>query len=156
MIYEIWTDGSGTYKFDKKGGIGIYIVHNKQEIFIRKGFKNTTVYRMEVMALLFALKYLPKETKKAFIYIDNKAVSGAISERWLWKWKRQKFEGRKSADLWKQILKEIEKRPNLKLHVSHVHGHQKDISNKVIFGNHVADILANYHTQKSYHLDIPQ
>jgi len=147
--YVIFTDGSCNYQ-TKEGGSGVYMCKPKEKR-IRVGFCPTRTGRTEVNALSIALSQIPKKEKtKVTIYSDSQYVVNSIMKNWAERWQKEGWVGRKNVDLWKKILKQIKNRPNMRLSVIHIKGHQKDMTNPLVLGNSIADELANYKTQESY------
>ena len=65
----MFTDGSACIKPPKLGGCGVYIIHGEKEYFISKGYVNTKTGRMEIYALLYALRSVNKDMEvKVTIY----------------------------------------------------------------------------------------
>jgi len=71
----------------------------------------------------------------------------------------------KSVDLWKKIQKELELKPNLILTLRHIKSHQVDkckdkeqkkllLKDRHIYGNTVADRLADYKRHNNYLEDL--
>ena len=58
-----------------------------------------------------------------------------------------------NVDLWKAILKELKDRKKLRLRLIWHPGHKKNINDPIVYGNAVADILANYKNFTEYELD---
>lgn len=146
---RIYTDGSATVHNNRAGGWGVYIVFPDGSEKIFKGREiNTTVSRMEMKAVLKALEWsggLPMTTK-VNLYSDSAMVVNSINKGWLKRWHIDKYVNRPNADIWVKIYRQIESNLdsiiNVRLH--HINGHQKDLSNMHIFGNNMADLLANY------------
>lgn len=126
-----YTDGSCWWK-DKKGGVGVFL----EDEFLKKSFSsgpfiNTTISRMELCAIIEALKMTDRE-KCLIIYSDSEYAVEAInvwSENW-------DLEERLNGDLLIEILdtmNEFKKRPIIK----HIPGHQG------VEGNLIADKLAS-------------
>ena len=146
---NIYTDGSAITKGDRNGGWSVYF--HKYNVAYRGGMKNTTISRMEMWAMLKALYIINKnhyKTPEAFykIYCDNQMVVRSINLGWLNNWVRERFVNRVNADIWKPMHYELEKIRKSKINVEiiHIRGHQKDLNNQHVFGNHVADRLASY------------
>lgn len=149
----IFCDGSCYWK-EKLGGIGIYMIWNDKEFFIQKGYQNTTISRCELRAFLTALEMLDKNLPiLATIYSDSQYVVNGVLNN-LWTWSHEKWRGCANEDLWKKILKQITDKKYLRIKLNWTRGHQKDISDPVVFGNAVADMLADYKQFKEYELDI--
>ena len=104
---EIFTDGacSGNPGMGGWGAILRYNGHTKE---LSGGDANTTNNRMELTAVIEALKAL-KEPCEAVITTDSKYVSDAITLGWAEKWRANgwKKADKKPAlnvDLWEQLL----------------------------------------------------
>lgn len=98
---EIYTDGSCL----NNPGFGgwAYIVRYKGHQ--KEGFgskKNTTNNRMELMAIIEALKIL-KEPCEVKLFTDSNLMVQSINE-WLDDWIKKDFKGKKNVDLWKEYL----------------------------------------------------
>ena len=101
----IYTDGSSRGN-PGPGGYGI-ILEDCNSGFIKeyaKGFKLTTNNRMELLAVIDALKKLKKEPLKIIIYTDSKYVINPIEKKWLDNWKKTGFKNKKNVDLWLEFL----------------------------------------------------
>ena len=102
----IYTDGSSRGN-PGPGGYGIVMEHCKTG-FVKeysKGFKLTTNNRMELMAVIEALKKLKQTNLKITVYTDSKYVVDSIEKKWLFKWEKIKFKNKKNIDLWLEFLK---------------------------------------------------
>lgn len=75
------------------GGYGAWLVHKNGEKSVADAYRNTTISRMELMAVIESLKLLNKPVK-AYIYSDSSYVVNTINQ----KWKRKK-----NKDLWKEL-----------------------------------------------------
>lgn len=150
-----YCDGSCDYR-SKLGGAGVYIVTDDgiKEWYFSKGYKGTTISRMEGMALFTALQHLdPCQAILAHIYSDSQYITKAFTDGRLTKWEMIGWHDIKNVDMWKAIIREIKFHPLLKLKFNHIRGHQEDVTNDHVFGNNVADALANYKIHKIYHED---
>ncbi len=96
----IYTDGacSGNPGPGGWAAILIYGEHTKE---ISDGEKNTTNNRMELMAVIRALKLL-KETCKVEICSDSAYIVNCFRDKWYVKWERTGFK--KNEDLWRELL----------------------------------------------------
>lgn len=109
---DIFTDGacSGNPGPGGWGAILRYGVHEKE---LSGGEKSTTNNRMELTAVIEALKVL-KEKCEITIYTDSKYVADAFLQGWIWNWMKN---GWKKADkkpvlnpeLWQELISEIRK-----------------------------------------------
>lgn len=112
MIKEeinIYTDGS-CLKNPGRGGWGIVIVENAKVIAeYSKGYELTTNSRMEMYAILMALKYAKKNKVNVInIKSDSNFIVQAINKNWInnWVkkgWKKSGNEPVANADIWKPI-----------------------------------------------------
>ena len=102
----IYTDGSSLGN-PGPGGYGIVMKTSdgRLEKTFSKGFKKTTNNRMELMAVIDALKKIKQKDWPVEIYTDSKYVSDAVNKAWLNKWLRQKFTKTKNPDLWKEFIR---------------------------------------------------
>ncbi len=102
----IYTDGSALGN-PGPGGYGIVMktADGKLEKKFSKGFKLTTNNRMELMAVIDALKKIKDKSLPVEIYSDSKYVVDAIRQGWIHKWKANRFAKAKNPDLWREFLK---------------------------------------------------
>lgn len=108
----IYTDGACRGN-PGPGGYGALLCYGEHRKEISSGFKKTTNNRMEIMAVLAALKAL-KEPCDIVLCSDSKYVIDALSKGWALKWRaagwmRNKKEKALNPDLWKEVLNEVQK-----------------------------------------------
>lgn len=106
----IYTDGSSRGN-PGPGGYGI-IMEDCNSRFVKeysKGFRHTTNNRMELLAVIDALKMLKKNNLKILIYTDSKYVVDSVEKKWVFKWKTTNFKNKKNVDLWLDFLKLFDK-----------------------------------------------
>ena len=106
----IYTDGSSRGN-PGPGGYGI-IMEDCKSGFAKeysKGFRYTTNNRMELLAVIDALKMLKKNKLKVLIYTDSKYVVDSVEKKWVFKWKTTNFKNKKNVDLWLDFLKLFDK-----------------------------------------------
>ena len=106
----IYTDGSSRGN-PGPGGYGI-IMEDCNSGFVKeysKGFRHTTNNRMELLAVIDALKMLKKNKLKVLIYTDSKYVVDSVEKKWVFKWKTTNFKNKKNVDLWLDFLKLFDK-----------------------------------------------
>ena len=133
---EIWTDGACSGN-PGPGGWGAILRYGANQKELRGGEALTTNNRMELTAVIEALRAL-KRRSTVEVYTDSQYVQKGISE-WLpgWKargWKTADKKPVKNADLW-QVLEELAKQHDVSWHWVRGHnGHP---------GNERADALAN-------------
>ncbi len=101
----IYTDGSALGN-PGPGGYGIVMKTSDDSLEkeFSKGFRLTTNNRMELMAIIEALKKIKQKDLPVEIYTDSKYVVDAINQKWLNKWRAQRFAKTKNPDLWKEFL----------------------------------------------------
>lgn len=109
-MIEIYTDGSSKGN-PGKGGYGIIILFKKSNYLkeFSEGFRNTTNNRMELFAVIEALKKIKSYSYLIHIYSDSKYVVNAINNNWILKWKLKNFYGVKNSDLWKSLIQLLSK-----------------------------------------------
>ena len=120
---EIFTDGACKGN-PGPGGWGAILRYGKAEKEISGGESSTTNNRMEISAVLEALKCL-KESCDVTLYSDSQYVCNAIEKGWAKKWKannwmRNKTDPALNADLWEDLLNLCEKH---KMTIVWVKGH---------------------------------
>ena len=115
---DMYTDGAARGNPDGPGGYATIIkftdakgvVHERQ---FSKGYIRTTNNRMELMACIIGFEALTKPCKVK-VYSDSKYLTDAFNKSWVasWiknNWVRPKVGPVKNVDLWKRLLKAMEK-----------------------------------------------
>jgi ribonuclease HI len=135
-LVEIWTDGAckgnpGT------GGWGVLLRRKHHEKTLCGGESNTTNNRMEMMAVIHALKALNKPCQ-VILHTDSQYVQKGMTE-WLAGWKARQWRKADkkpvlNADLWQQLDELVGQH---QIEWRWVRGHDGDP------GNERADELAN-------------
>lgn len=110
----IYTDGAALGN-PGPGGYGAVMIYGEHRKELSEGFVLTTNNRMELLAVIEALKHINNPQIPVAIYTDSKYVCDAISKNWLGSWVRKGFKDVKNVDLWKQYL-HVSKSFQLKLH----------------------------------------
>lgn len=108
---EIYTDGACSGN-PGKGGWGAVLVYGNKEKEISGADSDTTNNRMELTAVIEALKML-KEPCSVTLTTDSKYVCDAINKKWVYSWHENgwKKADRKPAlnvDLWEKLLELLE------------------------------------------------
>lgn len=103
----IYTDGACSGN-PGNGGYGIILIYGKHRKEISAGYRQTTNNRMELMAVITALKAL-KEPCEVKLYSDSKYVIDSITKGWVYSWQKKNWikSDKKPAlnvDLWKELL----------------------------------------------------
>ena len=97
---HIYTDGASRGN-PGNGGYGIVLIWGDKKKEISGGFRLTTNNRMELMAVIVALKNLTKKDIPLTIYTDSKYVVDSVEKKWLNGWIKNDFKGgKKNKDLW--------------------------------------------------------
>ncbi len=97
---HIYTDGASRGN-PGNGGYGIVLLWGDKKKEISGGFRLTTNNRMELMAVIVALKSLTKKDIPLTIYTDSKYVVDSVEKKWLHNWIKNDFKGgKKNKDLW--------------------------------------------------------
>lgn len=104
---EIFTDGACSGN-PGPGGWGAILRYNGIEKELSGGEPNTTNNRMELSAVIFALKAL-KEPCEVTLYSDSQYVCNALTQGWAKKWRangwmRNKKEPALNPELWGELL----------------------------------------------------
>lgn len=110
MTIDIFTDGACSGN-PGRGGFGV-IMRVRETGYTKEfsqGYRHTTNNRMELLAVLFALRQLKMNTVKIHIFTDSKYVSEAINKKWLAAWEKRNFAKVKNPDLWKALLPLLKK-----------------------------------------------
>lgn len=135
-----YTDGACSTNTKKGGWAVVYEIDGTDEI-VTGNAAETTNNRMELTAVLTALKKANEMTDHKFtIYTDSGYISNCFSDLWYIKWiangwKSSKKEEVKNRDLWQQII-ELYLNNKERISILKVKGHG---DNK---GNILADKLA--------------
>lgn len=146
MTYSVYTDGSASPN-PGAGGYGIIIYQDKSEpVELSGGFRLTTNNRMELMAAIVALEYLPPGSD-ILIHSDSKYLTNAFNLGWVFSWQRSKWkQGRLiNWDLWVRILAAVKRHKKVKF--IWVRGHTGNQYNER------ADNLANSGRLKPHRID---
>ncbi len=105
---QIYTDGACSYN-PGPGGWGAILIYKNVEKVISGGEANTTNNRMELLAVINALKIL-KERCEVTLYSDSAYVVNAVLNDRLFQWfqagwKTNDKKPVKNQELWEELLK---------------------------------------------------
>ncbi|RKS55307.1 ribonuclease HI [Gillisia mitskevichiae] len=125
---HIYTDGAARGN-PGPGGYGIVMewVGKPYKKEFSKGFKHTTNNRMELLAVIDALKKLKKPGVSVLVFTDSKYVVDSVKKGWVFGWEKKKFKDRKNSDLWKDLLVEYRKH---KVDFHWIRGHNNHVQNE--------------------------
>lgn len=132
-MIEIYTDGACSNNRVGEGlGAFAFIVLKDGEVKYRysKAVKGTTNNKMELIAVIYALRYLNERCsiplgEQVKVYTDSAYVSNAINCKWLvsWRlngWHKADGEPVKNAELW---MKLVQLKKEIDFSIEHVKGH---------------------------------
>lgn len=122
-MITVFTDGSCNHNQREVSNTGgyAYVVLNESGTKIREFVgkeTNTTNNRMELSAVIQALKDLKNIKEEITINSDSQYVVNAINQKWIYNWQRFDFRKGKfnkeipNADLWREMFSQL--RPNIK------------------------------------------
>lgn len=125
---NIYTDGAARGN-PGPGGYGIVMewVGKGYRKEFSKGYKHTTNNRMELLAVIEALKKLKRPGVEVVVFTDSKYVANAVEKGWVFGWEKKGFKDRKNADLWKELLIEYRKH---KVRFKWIKGHNSHPQNE--------------------------
>lgn len=125
---HIYTDGAARGN-PGPGGYGIVMewVGKPYRKEFSKGFKHTTNNRMELLAVIEALKKLKNSDTTVIVFTDSKYVADAVEKGWVFNWEKKGFKDRKNVDLWIEFLKEYRKH---KVKFKWIKGHNEHPQNE--------------------------
>lgn len=99
------------------GGWGAIFIYGKHEKEIHGGEERTTNNKMELMAVVEALKMI-KRPCECVVYSDSTYVVNAFEEKWIYSWVKNKWRTSsnkpvKNVELWKKLLSILGKHGNV-------------------------------------------
>ena len=126
----IYTDGACSGN-PGPGGYGAVLLYNGHRKELSGGFRLTTNNRMEMLAVIEALRAL-KDRCAVKLHSDSQYVINAIEKGWAAKWKangwmRNKKDKAVNPDLWQQLLDLCKQH---KVEFVWVRGHSGNIENE--------------------------
>ena len=104
----IYTDGAARGN-PGPGGYGAVLHWGSIVKEISQGYKHTTNNRMELMAVIAALKLLNRDNLDIVIYTDSAYIVNSVEKKWVFGWEKKGFAGKKNPDLWMEFLKYYKK-----------------------------------------------
>ncbi|UTW64657.1 ribonuclease HI [bacterium SCSIO 12741] len=99
----IYTDGAAKGN-PGPGGYGAVLLSGVHRKELSAGFRRTTNNRMELLAVIVALKELKGYGHEVTVFSDSKYVVDAVEKGWLQNWRRKGFKDKKNVDLWLKFL----------------------------------------------------
>lgn len=130
-MIELYTDGAYS-PLKNQGGWAFIVLNEGVKVFsLFDSVKETTNNRMEIQAVIEAIKYMNTvDVKKFTIYSDSMYVIGTMTKNW---------QKKKNVDLWVELDNII--KPDTEIEWKHIKGHSGDKWN-----NH-CDMLAVHASQ---------
>lgn len=125
---HIYTDGAARGN-PGPGGYGIVMewVGKPYRKEFSQGFKHTTNNRMELLAVIEALRKLKNPNTQVLVFTDSKYVVDSVQKGWVFNWEKKGFKEKKNPDLWKQFLKEYRKH---QVQFKWIKGHNNHVQNE--------------------------
>lgn len=125
----VYTDGACSGN-PGPGGYGVLLKSGKHTKEMSQGYRRTTNNRMELLAVIVALKTLTRPCEVT-LYSDSRYVVDAIEKNWAksWKargWKKADKQPALNADLWAEALDQLAKH---KVKLVWVKGHASNEGN---------------------------
>lgn len=107
-IIEIFTDGSSLGN-PGPGGYGVVLKSGKHRKELSQGFKHTTNNRMELLAVIEALKSVKNKEYQVVLHTDSQLIINTMTKGWLdsWlkkDWKKADKKPVLNRDLWEQVV----------------------------------------------------
>lgn len=125
---NIYTDGacSGNQNDENVGGWGALLEYGEHMKELCGGEINTTNNRMEMTALLEALKALTKDGLSINVFSDSSYLVECFTKKWYIKWQMNGWmtsskKPVENKDLWEKLLKQIERQKEIRFY--RVKGH---------------------------------
>lgn len=150
---EVYTDGACSGN-PGPGGWGAVLLSGAHSKEIRGGEPQTTNQRMELQAVIEALKALKVKGWKVKVHSDSAYVVNAFNQKWLDKWQRNGWRNSKkepvaNQDLWRSLL-ELTKANQVHIikvkgHAGHVHNERCDELARQAIKEMLADLPAGEH-----------
>lgn len=150
----IFCDGSCYARHPEKlGGFGVYLQSDSGESWISKGYSGTTISRMELRAILYAIKAIEINTRTTVtIYSDSQYAVNTIKNKGF-DWERGLLVGCDNYDIIDRIFQEIKIHKKTRIKLIWIPGHRKRFDDPIVQGNFIADYLADYKNHETYTKD---
>ena len=111
----IYTDGSSRGN-PGPGGYGAILMWGNKVKELSGAFRKTTNNRMELLAVIQAMRALKTKELPIQVFTDSKYVVESVEKKWLDNWIRTNFKGgKKNKDLWTAYY-ELSKDYTIKFH----------------------------------------
>ncbi|QEK13319.1 ribonuclease HI [Crassaminicella thermophila] len=127
-IINIYTDGacSGNQNESNVGGWGAILEYKEHKKTLYGGEENTTNNRMEMKALLEALKSLKKNNLILNVFSDSSYLIECFTKKWYIKWQQNGWitsskKPVENKELWEALLEQVSRQKEI--HFYRVKGH---------------------------------
>lgn len=129
-VIKIYTDGACSVN-PGPGGWGAVLIYKEHQKKISGSEANSTNNRMELRAVIEALKAIKKKAK-ILVYTDSKYVQDGIT-KWIFAWKKNGWKTAnkkavKNSELWQELDEEVAKQ---EIEWIWVKGHNGDHFNEI-------------------------
>lgn len=112
-IIIIYTDGACSGN-PGKGGWGAILLYKNRRKNLSKAYRLTTNNRMELMAVIEALKNIEDKSIPVVLYSDSKYVVESINKGYIYNWMSKQFKDVKNPDLWQELIALIKEFKDIK------------------------------------------
>jgi len=92
-----------------------------------QGYRHTTNNRMELLAVIEALRKLKNPNTSVLVFTDSKYVVDSVQKGWVFNWEKKGFQDKKNVDLWIDFLKEYRKH---QVQFQWIRGHNNHLQNE--------------------------
>ena len=99
----IFTDGAALGN-PGPGGYGAVLMYGQHRKELADGYRLTTNNRMELLAVIMALKNIKVPGIEIHVYTDSKYVCDAVEKRWIYGWRAKGWAKVKNVDLWQMFF----------------------------------------------------
>ena len=123
---KVYTDGAASGN-PGPGGYGVILTYGGHRKELSAGFRRTTNNRMELLAVVEALRAIKKPGAEVIVHSDSQYVVNSVEKGWVFGWEKKGFKGKKNPDLWEQYL-EVAK--NFKVKFIWLRGHAGHAENE--------------------------
>ena len=125
---HIYTDGAARGN-PGPGGYGIVMewVGKPYRKEFSQGYRHTTNNRMELLAVIEALRKLKNPNTSVLVFTDSKYVVDSVQKGWVFNWEKKGFQDKKNVDLWIDFLKEYRKH---QVQFKWIRGHNNHLQNE--------------------------
>lgn len=100
----VYTDGAALGN-PGPGGYGAVMMYGEHRKELSEGFRHTTNNRMELLAVIMALRNIKNANLPVLVHTDSKYVCDAITKGWLKGWIKKNWKNVKNPDLWQEYVR---------------------------------------------------